>query len=69
MKIVSTTGSEVCTTDVRPHCLNPVVELCSAKISVCELYKGGITWLLQLKMLQDNVVDAASASSSQKRAN
>ena len=69
MQITSSTGSEVCLTGVRPHCLEPVVELCSTKAAVRELHKGAADWFLQLRTLQDNVADAVSASNTQKRAN
>ena len=68
MQIASSTRNEVCLTGVRPSCLEPVVELCSSKYSVCELNRGAITWVLQLQTLQDNMVDAISTSSNQKQA-
>ena len=46
-----------------------MVKLCSAKDAVLKLHRGAITWLLQLQTLQDNVVDAACASSNQKQNN
>ena len=51
VQIAFSTGSEVCLTGVRPRCLEPIVELCSAKAAVHELQRGAIAWFLLLKML------------------
>ena len=57
VQIASSTGSEVFLTGLKPHCLEPVVELCSAKEIMHELHKSAEAWLLQMQMLQDKVVD------------
>ena len=54
---------------VRPHCLEPVVEAYSAKAAMYELYKGAATWFLQLQTLQDDVMDAAYASTNRELGN
>ena len=64
MQITFSTGSKVCLTSIRPRCIKPVVELCSAKSAVGELHKGAVAWFLQLWTLQDDVTDAASAFST-----
>ena len=66
MQIASSTSSEVCLTGVRPHCLEPVVEVCSAKAAVRELHKSAVTCFLQLWTLHDNAADAESAFNNQK---
>ena len=69
VQIDLSTNSEVCLQGKRPHCLEPMVELCNAKAAAQEPYKGAVTWLLQLQMLLDNVANIASASSTKKGAN
>ena len=48
VQISSGTGSEIYTTSIRPHCLELVVDICSAKVAVHELYRGAVAWFLQL---------------------
>ena len=50
VQISSSTSSEVCLAGVRPHCLKPVVELCSARAALHELHKGAVAWFLQLQV-------------------